>query len=172
MFCFQRYTRLLLKLITSARGRQQNLSLGKDLMYHAVPCFPYDNIVGSRLCDECKKSILLVVCHMPESILWLIFQSRWPTIFLCFSTHPTYWNKRMTSKNAQCSSRSGFRILKNSREVRVLKQSRPALFSTITHTTILFVFTCVMNVWNRAIQAFVTGIGRFSNRSSKFVDRP
>ena len=30
--------------------------------------------------DECKKSIMLVVCHMPESILWLILQACWPTI--------------------------------------------------------------------------------------------
>ena len=43
-------------------------------------CFPYDNIVGNRLCDFCKKSILLVVCDMPESIVWLILQACWPTI--------------------------------------------------------------------------------------------
>ena len=35
--------------------------------------------------------------------------------------HPTYWNICMTSKNAQCSSRSGFWILKISRNIRVLK---------------------------------------------------
>ena len=37
-----------------------------------------------------------------------------------FLAHPTHWNKRMTSEYAQCSSRSGFRIFKISREVRVL----------------------------------------------------
>ena len=40
-------------------------------------------------------------------------------------------------KNAQCSSRSGFRIFKISREVRVLKPSQSALFSSITHMTII-----------------------------------
>ena len=59
-------------------------------------------------------------------------------------------------KNAQCSSRNGFWIFEISREVRVLKQSQSALFSSISHMTILFVFTCMMNVWNQSIQAFVT----------------
>ena len=78
----------------------------------------------------------------------------------------------MTSKNAQCSSRSGFRIFKISREVRVLKQSQSALFSSITHMTILSVFTCMMNIWNQSIQAFVTGFGPFCNRSCKFIHWP
>ena len=47
----------------------------KNPIYSAVPCFPHDNIVGNRLCNECMKSILIVVCHMPESILWLILQA-------------------------------------------------------------------------------------------------
>ena len=38
----------------------------------------------------------------------------------------------MTSEDAQCSSRSGFRIFKISCEVRVLKQSQPALFSSLS----------------------------------------
>ena len=38
-----------------------------------------------------------------------------------FLAHPTYWNKCMTSKNAQCSSRSGFWIFKISRKIRILK---------------------------------------------------
>ena len=38
----------------------------------------------------------------------------------------------MTSEDAQCSSRSGFRIFKISREVRVLKQSQSALFRSIS----------------------------------------
>ena len=95
----------------------------------------------------------------------------WETA-VCFFTHPTYWNKCMTSKNAQCSSRSGFRIFKISRKIGVLKQSQPALFCSITHITILFVFTCVMNVRYQSIQAFVTGFGPFCNRSCKFVHWP
>ena len=58
----------------------------------------------------------------------------------------TDWNKRVTSKNAQCSSRSGFRIFKISREVRVLKQSQSALFCSVSHMTMLLVPTCMMNV--------------------------
>ena len=48
-------------------------------------------------------------------------------------------------KNAQCSSRSGFWIFKISRKVRILKQSQSALLTSISHTTILFVFTSMMN---------------------------
>ena len=47
---------------------QQSLSLETNLVCNAVPCFPCDNIVGNRLCDECKKSALPSVCHIPESI--------------------------------------------------------------------------------------------------------
>ena len=78
----------------------------------------------------------------------------------------------MTSQNAQCSSRSGVRIFKISREVRVLKQSQSALFSSITHITILCVFTGMMNVSNQSIQALVTGLGPFWDGSSKFVHGP
>ena len=42
---------------------------------------------------------------------------------VCFFTYQTFWNKCRTSKKAQRSSKSGFRIFKISREVRVLKQS-------------------------------------------------
>ena len=89
-----------------------------------------------------------------------------------FLAHPTYWNKRMTSKNAQSSSRSGFWIFKISREVRVLKQSQSALFGSITHMTILFVFTSMMNRWNQSIQAFVTSFGPFCNWSCKLINWP
>ena len=51
-----------------------------------------------------------------------------------------------TIKNALCSPRSGFWIFKISCEIRVLKQSQSALFSSITHMTALFVFTCTINV--------------------------
>ena len=67
-----------------------------------------------------------------------------------FLTHPADWNKRLTSQNAQCSTWCRFWVLKISREIRVLKQSQSALFSSITHMTILSVFTCVMNMWNQS----------------------
>ena len=84
-----------------------------------------------------------------------------------FLAHPICGNKCMTSKNAQCSSRSGFRMFKISREVRVLKQSQSALFSSITHMTILSVFTCVMDVRYQAPLSIVTSLRPFCNRSCK-----
>ena len=75
-------------------------------------------------------------------------------------------------RNAQCSSRNGFWVLKISRKIGVLKQYQSALFCSITHTTILLVFTCVMNVRYQSIQAFVTGFGPFGDWSCKFVHWP
>ena len=42
--------------------------------------YPHSNTVCIHMCDGCKKSILPIVCHMPESILWLILQACWLTI--------------------------------------------------------------------------------------------
>ena len=80
MFCFQRYTRLLLRLMSSPQGLKQSLRLGLNPIYSAVPSFPHDNLVGNRLCHECKKWILLVVYHISESTLWLIVQACWSII--------------------------------------------------------------------------------------------
>ena len=79
MFCVQKYTRHLLRLILSPQDRQHSLSLETNPVCNAVQCFPHDNMVENRLCDECKKSALPSVCHMPEAILWLISQACWPT---------------------------------------------------------------------------------------------
>ena len=89
-----------------------------------------------------------------------------------FLAHPTYWNKCMTSKNAQCSTRSRFWVLKIAHKIGVLKKSQPALFCSVSYMTILFILTCVMNIRYQSIQAFVTGFGPFRNRSCKFVHRP
>ena len=51
-----------------------------------------------------------------------------------------------TSKNAQNFALFWFWVFKISRKIRILKQSQSALFSSIAHMTILFVFTCMMNV--------------------------
>ena len=66
MFGFRRFSP---RLTSSFQGRQQSLSLGINPVDNAEPCYPHDNIVGSHLCDECKKSILPIVCRLPESIL-------------------------------------------------------------------------------------------------------
>ena len=89
---------------------------------------------------------------------------------LKFVSYTSNWC--MTSKNAQCSTRSRFWILKISSKIWVLKQSQSALFGSISHMTILSVFTCVMNVWNQSIQAFVTCFGPLSDWSCKFVHWP
>ena len=47
-------------------------------------------------------------------------------------THPTEWNKRMTSQNAQCSTWCRFWILKIYCKIEVLKQSQPALFGSVS----------------------------------------
>ena len=62
-----------------------------------------------------------------------------------------------------------FESSRSPRKIRVLKQSQSPLFCSITHITILFVFTCVMNEWYQSIQAFVTGFGPFCNRSRKLI---
>ena len=79
MFSFQRCIRLSQRLISSPQGRQHSQSLEINPADNAGQCCPHDNIVGSHVCDECMKSILLIVCRMPESILWLLLQVCWPT---------------------------------------------------------------------------------------------
>ena len=67
---------------------------------------------------------------------------------------------------------SGFWVLKISCKIGVLKQSQSALFCSITHITILFALTSVMNVRYQSIQAFVTGLGSFCDRSRNFIHWP
>ena len=68
MFGFRGYIRLPPRLISSPQSRQQSLGLGINPADHAVQRFPHDNFAGIHLCDECMKSILPIVCRMPESI--------------------------------------------------------------------------------------------------------
>ena len=117
---------------------------------------------------KCKTTIQPQSCIQRNDFLFCWTVRNW-SLFL---THPTYRNKCMTSKNAQCSTRSGFWILKISSKIGVLKQSQSALLGNITHITILFVSTCVMDVRYQTIQAFVTGFGPFCNGSFKFVHWP
>ena len=65
-----------------------------------------------------------------------------------------------------------FESSRSPREVRVLKQSQSALFSSIFHMTILFVFTWVMKKWNQSIQAFVTGFSPFCDGTCELVYWP
>ena len=76
-----------------------------------------------------------------------------------FLVHPANWNKRMTSKNAQCSTWCRCWVFKISYKIGVLKQSQSALFCGVSLMTILFVFTCVMNVRYQSTPAFVTDFG-------------
>ena len=88
---------------------------------------------------------------------------------VCFFTHPTYWNKCMTSKNAKCSSRSVFWIFKISPEVRILKQSQSALSSSVSHKDNI---VCIHSWWIYEInrfRAFVTGFGPFCYGSFELI---
>ena len=53
------------------KSRLESLRLEITQVCSAVSCFPRDNIDDNHLCDEHMKSTLPIVCHMPESILWL-----------------------------------------------------------------------------------------------------
>ena len=86
-----------------------------------------------------------------------------------FLTHPTDWNKCMTSETAQCSTWCRFWILKISCKIGVLKQSQSALFCSVSHLTMMFVITCVMDVRYQTTQSFVTRFGPFCDRTCKFV---
>ena len=65
----KKYTRHNLRLILSPQDRQQSLNLETSPVCSTVPCFPHDDIDDRHACDEYRKSALLIVCHMPESIL-------------------------------------------------------------------------------------------------------
>ena len=70
------------------------------------------------------------------------------------------------------SSRSGFRVLKISCKIGVLKRSQSALICSVTHIAILFVFTGVMNYeisrFRRLPQALVHFV---IDRASLFTDQ-
>ena len=71
--------RILPRLIWNLQGLQQSLSLGTIPIDSAVPHYTHGNIVGKHMCDDCKRSNVLRVCHMLGSILWLLVQ-------VCFQT--------------------------------------------------------------------------------------
>ena len=72
MFCFQKYTRHLLKLILSPQSRHQSLSLGTIQVCNAVLCSPRGTTGVCHSCDECKKSTLPIVCD------WSCTLVHWP----------------------------------------------------------------------------------------------
>ena len=81
MFDVQKCTKLRLMLILSLQDLLQNLNL---------KITPIDNVMlsriahmtivdGNHLCNECRKLIVPIVCHMLESILWQIVPVCWLT---------------------------------------------------------------------------------------------
>ena len=48
-------------------------------------------------------------------------------------------------------------------KIGVLKQSQSPLFGSVSHMTILFVITCVMDVRDQTRYSFVTDFGPFSD---------
>ena len=92
---------------------------------------------------------------------------------VCFLAHPTYWNKCMTSQI--CTTFLQKWIL----NLQDLPQNQNpetvpicTCFSSISHMAILFVFTCVMNIWNQWIQAFVTSFSPFCYGTCELVYWP
>ena len=90
---------------------------------------------------------------------------------VCFLHIQQIGTKEWLQKKSQCLTRSGFWVHKISRKIKVLKQSQSALFSSITHMIILFVFTCVMkyefNRFRRLSHALVHFV---MDRASLFTD--
>ena len=123
--------------------------------YSPVLCYSVSCFRELRRSDSHKSSAGIPSNLNPaskEMIFWFCLTVRSWSLFL---THPTYWNKCMTSKN--CTMFTPEVDLESSRtpaKSESWKQSQPALFSSITDITILFVFTCVMNVRYQPIQAF------------------
>ena len=60
---FRTCIRFRLMLILNLRSLLQNQNLEIIPIYIVVLCFPHDNIVGIHLCEECKRSNVLNVCH-------------------------------------------------------------------------------------------------------------
>ena len=54
-------------------SHQQTMSLGTDPICIVRLYYPHDNVVDTHLCDECKKSNELSVCHKLLSI-WLLLK--------------------------------------------------------------------------------------------------
>ena len=77
----------------------------------------------------------------------------------------------MTSKNAQCSTREVDLSPLDLPQNRSLETVPLAWFGSVTHITILSVFTCVMDVRYQTIQSFVTRFVHFViDRASLFTD--
>ena len=129
--------------------------------YHGSELFPKTKTIRSH------KSRAGIPSNLNPASKRMISDS----VELC-ETQVCFLNIQLIRTNVQCSTWSGFRVLKISCKIGVLTQSQPALFCSITHVTILFVFTCMMNIRYQAIQALVTGSGPFRNRSCKFVHWP
>ena len=77
--------------------------------------FPKTETIRSHISRAGKPSNLKPVAKDNFRFCWTVWN------WSLFLAHPTYWNKCMTSENAQRSSRSGFRIFKISLDIRVLK---------------------------------------------------
>ena len=63
-------TEFLVMLILSLQGLLQNQSLETILICIVVLCFLHSNIACIHMCDECKRSNALNVCHKLLPISW------------------------------------------------------------------------------------------------------
>ena len=65
---FRKCKEFHLMLTSSLQGLLRNESLETILICNVVLCFPHNNIACIHMCDECKRSNALNVCHMLLSI--------------------------------------------------------------------------------------------------------
>ena len=89
-----------------------------------------------------------------------------------FLANPAKKDKCSTPKDTQDYSRRWYWILKVASKVWFLEETQSTMLCTVTHMTILFEFTFVMNVWNQTSYTFVTSSCPFGDWSSYFVRWP
>ena len=69
-----RCTELRLVLTWNLQDLLQNLHLETTPIDNVAPHCLHDDTGGNHFCNECRKLIVPIVCHMLESILWQIVQ--------------------------------------------------------------------------------------------------
>ena len=137
--CLRTHTKFLARRI-DLWGNKINIV---QIIDHSMRLLSFLNCVRCWIpAIKCGYTIKPQPCIQRKDF-WFCWTVRDWSLFL---THPTDWNKCMTSKNAQCSTRSRFWVFKISCKIGVLKQSRPALFGSVSHMAILFILTRMMNV--------------------------
>ena len=89
-----------------------------------------------------------------------------------FLAHPTCWHERVTSENAQESTWGWCWVFWISSIFRILKQSQSEMLCGVSHLTMLFEFTCVVNVRNQTCWTLVACSRPFCDGTGKLIHWP